>query len=61
MGFADTLAHPNGPMRPQHEHAPKSARDDSPRERVGSRPSLVSAAGIEPATGGLREHPDDEE
>ncbi len=34
MGFADALAHSDGPIRPRDEHGTKSVRGDSTRRRA---------------------------
>ena len=54
QGFADALTAPDGTMR--HRKEPASAGTGRPLAGtpVRSRPSVVSAPGIEPGTGGLR-------
>ncbi len=53
-GFADSLAAPNGTIRHQPLSTDRPNSDGRKRTPAISRRSLVSAAGIEPATGGLR-------
>jgi hypothetical protein len=65
IGYADAImtptTAPDGPIRPWPEHAHVASKRAPARNGAASRGSVVSAPGLEPGTGGLREDEDPEE